>query len=218
MIDGSTRAVAVARAGSVPSSPVYQLTVFAAVPATSAVAVSKGGPATRCGGWVASMLKKSLAAATADAAESEVAASLPTEAVNAVCRFVAVTSLVAPMVNSFGPGVAEVVAVSVMLSLEPSGSVKRYWMVSPAAGLAAPRSSGQRRRGAARPVTVAPVRVEFTPASLKPNGETASSGERSPLVAARRRDHQAAETVGAEIGLIALGDDLLETGAPRRRS
>ncbi len=57
---------------------------------------------------------------------------------------------VAPMVNSFGPGVAEVVAVSVMLSLEPSGSVKRNWMVSPAFGLTAPRSTGRRRRRAGR--------------------------------------------------------------------
>ena len=74
------RAVAVERAGSLPVSPVYQITVLADVPAISAVAVSKGGPATRCGGLLASASKKSLEAATAEAAASEVPASLPTPA------------------------------------------------------------------------------------------------------------------------------------------
>ena len=46
-----------ARAGSVPASPVYQITVLAAVPATMPVAVSKGGPLTRCGGLPASASK-----------------------------------------------------------------------------------------------------------------------------------------------------------------
>ena len=49
MIDASTRATAVPRAGSVPVSPVYQDTVFAAVPATRLVAVLNGGPPTRSG-------------------------------------------------------------------------------------------------------------------------------------------------------------------------
>src|SRR6266540_4353883 len=161
------RAVAVARAGSVPVSPVYQLSVSDGVPATNAVAVSNGGPTTRCGG----SLKKSLEAATAEAAESEVPASLPTAAVSAVCRLAAVTSLVAPMANSFGPGLAEVVAVSVMLSVDPSGKVKRYWMVSPSFGLPAMRSTVE-AMGGPDGVTVAPVKFDVTPASLSPNGET----------------------------------------------
>ena len=33
----------------------------------------------------------------------------------------------------------------------------------------------------------------------------------------RRADRQPAEAAGAEIGLVALGDDLLEPGAARRR-
>src|SRR5213083_2939250 len=108
VIEGSTRAVAVARAGSLPSSPVYHVTVSAGVPATRPVAVSNGGPPTRWGGWVESTLKKSLAAvAAADA----------------------------PMVNWFGPGLADAVAVRVRVSLVPSGIVKRYSMVSPSFGV-----------------------------------------------------------------------------------
>jgi hypothetical protein len=100
------RAVALSRAGSVPISPVYQMTVSADVPATRLVAVSNGGPATRCGGFS----KKFPAAAMADAAVSDVSASLSIAAVSAVCRFAAVMDGVAPIVNSFGPGVVEAVA------------------------------------------------------------------------------------------------------------
>jgi hypothetical protein len=100
---------------------VYHITVSALVPAVRLVAVSKlGVPTTRCGGSA----KKSLEAAIAEAAVSEVSASLPTAVVRALRRFEAVIVLFPPMVNSFGPGLVEVVAVSVMLSLEPSGSVK----------------------------------------------------------------------------------------------
>ena len=53
MIDWSTRATAVPRAGSVPFSPVYQDTVLAAVPAIRLLAVANGGPPTRSGAGVA---------------------------------------------------------------------------------------------------------------------------------------------------------------------
>ena len=69
------------------------------------------------------------------------AVAVPTAAVSAVSRLPAVRSLVAPMANWFGPGLADVVAVSVMLSVEPSGRVKRYSMVSPSLGLPAVRST-----------------------------------------------------------------------------
>src|SRR5665647_728675 len=92
--DGSICAVEVERAESVPVSPVYQITVLAAVPAVIAVAVSNGGPSTRCGGLLASPLKKSFDAVTADAAVSEVAPILVTPAVTAFCRFNAVLSLI----------------------------------------------------------------------------------------------------------------------------
>src|ERR1700741_529240 len=125
------RAVAVPRAGPGPFSPVYQPTVSVGVPATSAVAVVNGGPATRCGG----LPKKSLLAATAEAAVSEVSASLSTAAVSAASRLSAVVPGAGAMVNSFGPGVAELVAVRVIDSLVPSGRLKRNCMVSPAFGL-----------------------------------------------------------------------------------
>src|SRR6185437_4232752 len=83
--EGSIRAVAVDRAGSVPVSPVYQITVLAVVPGTMPAAPKKGDdPPTRCGGLLASALKKSLDAATADAAARDVAPSVPIEAVSAV--------------------------------------------------------------------------------------------------------------------------------------
>src|SRR4051812_2397897 len=133
-MEGSTCAVAVARGAVGPSSPMYHETVFAGVPATSVVAVSKGGPATRCGGCVASVLKKSFPAATAEAAVSEVAASLPSEVVSAACKLAAVAAGVTPMANWSVPGVAELVAVSVRLVLVPSGSVKLYDTASPSLG------------------------------------------------------------------------------------
>src|SRR5262245_21178133 len=170
----STLAVAVARAGSMPISPVYQVTVSAGVPSTNAIAVSNGGPATRCGGWPASTLKKSPAAATAEAAVSDVAASLPTAAVSAVSRLPGVRSLVARMANWFGPGLADVVAVSVMLSVEPSGRVKRYSMVSPSVGLPAVRSTVV-PAGGPDGVTVALVRFDVTPAGWSPEGDTTPS-------------------------------------------
>src|SRR5436309_14764902 len=51
--DGSTRAVAAARAGPGPASPVYQVIVFAGVPLTSVVAVPNGTLPTRSGGAAA---------------------------------------------------------------------------------------------------------------------------------------------------------------------
>ncbi len=167
------RATAVPRAASVPISPVYQVTVLVDVPATSVVALSNGGPATRIGGAPAPTLKKSFAAAIAEAAESEVAASLVTEAASAACRLAAVAVVLPPMVNWFGPGVAEVVAVSVRFSVDPSGTANVNVMVCPLLGLAAnetPMLGGE-------PVTLAPESVEATPASLNPNGEPGTSSE-----------------------------------------
>src|SRR5436305_12201982 len=83
----STLATAAPRAGSVPISPVYQLTVLAGVPATSDVALSNGDPSTRIGGWPASTLKKLFAAAIVEADDSDVAASFWTAAVRATWKF-----------------------------------------------------------------------------------------------------------------------------------
>ena len=64
----------------------YHCTVLAAVPSIIAVAVSNGGPSTRCGGLLASVSKKSLPAAIAEAAVSSVAAIVPRLAVSVVCK------------------------------------------------------------------------------------------------------------------------------------
>src|SRR5579862_986217 len=99
------RAVALDRIEPVALLPVYQNTVLALVPATSAVAVA-GAPETRIGG----SSKKLLAAAMAEAADSEVLPIWATPAVSAACRFAAVGAGVAPMPNWLAPGVADVVA------------------------------------------------------------------------------------------------------------
>ena len=77
MIDSSTRATAVPRAESEPVSPLYQLMVSAAVPATSVVAAPSGVVPTRIGGWS----QKLSPAVTADAATSGPLASAPIEAI-----------------------------------------------------------------------------------------------------------------------------------------
>jgi hypothetical protein len=78
------RAVAVERAGSLPVSPVYQITVLAVVPATMPVAAKYGGdPPTRWGGLLASALKNSLEAATAEAAVRAEPPSFSIEVVSA---------------------------------------------------------------------------------------------------------------------------------------
>src|SRR5262245_11311459 len=170
----STRATAVPRAGSLPPSPVYQNTVSAGVPDTSAVAVA-GGPETRRGGLASSMLKKSLAAASAEAADSDVRASFPRPAVTAVLRLAAVSAGVAPIVNSLAVGVADVVAVSTRFSREPSGRLSVKVIFSPGLGTPAVKSTESAGGAPAGPATVALVSPEVTAPSLKPNGEPAKS-------------------------------------------
>src|SRR5579864_4173316 len=174
VVEGPTWASAVCRAGVAPDSPLYQNTVLALVPATSDVEVA-GGPLTRSGGFE---LKKSLAAATAEAAGSAVCARLVIALVNAVCRLPAVALALAPMVNWFAPGGEAVVACRVMVWLEPSGKVRPKAMVSPALGLA-PRLTAS--DGGALDVTVAPVKFEVMLATLKPNGEVAESSASDTL-------------------------------------
>src|SRR5580704_18045391 len=161
--DGPTSAVAAWRAGVEPDSPVYQNTVLAVVPACSAVAVAKGGPATRCGGFE---LKKLLAAAIAESAGS------------AVCRLAAVSAGVGPMENWLAPGVADAVAWSEIVWVVPSGRVRPNCIESPAFGFVVRSAvivAGEPGEPTVGPVTVAPVRLELTLASLNPNGEPATS-------------------------------------------
>ena len=93
-----------------PSSPVYQETVLAGVPATSDVAdVSADDEAfTRIGG----SSKKLFDAATAEAATSDPLESVLTEVVSAVLRFEAVAVESVPMANEPAGGGTEFVAVN----------------------------------------------------------------------------------------------------------
>src|SRR5215468_1260380 len=170
------RATAVERAGVAPASPAYQLTVLRLVPAVSVVAalngVAGGLATTRIGGLLP---KNSLAAWIDDAAASDVAASLPTEVVSAAWRLFAVAVVSAPMVNWLSPGGLDVVAVSVRSSVVPSGSEKVKRTVSPGCGCVPPRSTEIAGGEPAGPVAVAPVRVEATLTSLKPNTDGATS-------------------------------------------
>src|SRR2546430_9204517 len=96
----STRATAVPRAGSVPVSPLYQESVFAAVPGTCAVAVANGGPPTRGTGVPP---KNSLDAFSAGAATTAPLARPPTAGVSAAVRLAAVAADAAPITDSPGP-------------------------------------------------------------------------------------------------------------------
>src|SRR5580700_5327092 len=95
VVEGPTWASAVWSDGVAPDSPVYQNTVLAGVPATSEVEEA-GVPLTRSGGFE---LKKSLAAAIAEAAGKAVCARLEIAPDSAVCRLAAVAVALAPMVN-----------------------------------------------------------------------------------------------------------------------
>src|SRR5271168_2222254 len=107
----------------------------------------------------------------AEAAGSAVCARLPMALLSAVCRLPAVADGVAPIVNWLAPGGEAVVACSVTVWLEPSGNVRSNAIVSPAFGFVAPRVTEIDGGEPVGPVAVAPVRLELTPASWKPNGE-----------------------------------------------
>src|ERR1700722_296899 len=132
VVVGPTWASAVCSAGVLPDSPVYQNTVLAGVPATRDVEVA-GVPLTRSGGFE---LKKSLAAAIAEAAGNAGCARLVIAPHRPGCRLPAGRGGLAPMVNWFALGGESVVACRVMVWLEPSGKVRPKAIVSPALGLA----------------------------------------------------------------------------------
>src|SRR3954452_17988549 len=125
------RAIDEARAAPAPFSPLYQNTVFAAVPLVSAVALASGTPDTRCGGSA----KKSLVAAIADAATSDVPASVVIAPFSALLRLAEVAAGVAPIAKApAGVGTA-VDAVSWMASVEPSGRLNLKLIWAPLFGL-----------------------------------------------------------------------------------
>src|SRR5256885_15323902 len=118
VMPSSTRATAVPRAGSVPVSPVYQESVFAAVPGTCVVAVANGGPPTRGTGLPP---KNSLDAFSAEAATSAPLAMPPTAVVNAALMLAAVAVELAPIRNWPARRGLGVVAGHCAVSVAPSG-------------------------------------------------------------------------------------------------
>ena len=177
--------------------------------ATVAVA---GAPETRSGG----SSKKLLDAAIAEAADSDVAPIWVTPAVSAACRLAAVAAGVAPMVNWLAPGVAEVVACSCNVCVVPSGRVKVKVTVSPLFGLLAPRSTEMPAGEPLGPVTVAVRQRRIDRRKLEAERRAGGILAHRDDRAGGRRDHQTAEPVGAEIGLLALGDHLREARLRRR--
>src|ERR1043165_5498509 len=164
------RAIDDARAVPAPLSPAYQKTVFARVPLTSAVALASGVVATRCGGSA----KKSPVAAIADAATSEVLASVVIAPFSALLRLAEVAPGVAPIAKApAGVGTA-FDAVSWMLSVEPSGRLNLKLICSPLFGLP-PSVTDPVGGDPAGPVTVAPVSCEETEFSFRPNADGATS-------------------------------------------
>src|SRR5215510_439841 len=86
------------------------------------------------------------------------------------------------MVNWPAPGGDAVVACSVSGSVEPSGRVKVNVILSPFFGGVAPNATEIAAGEPAGPVTVVPVSDELTLASLKPNGEPATSSDSETVV------------------------------------
>src|SRR6185295_2771501 len=174
VMPSSTRATAVPRAGSVPVSPVYQESVFAAVPGTCVVAVANGGPPTRGTGLPP---KNSLDAFNADAATSAPLARAPTAVVNAALTLAAVAVELAPIRNWPACGGVVVVAVNCTFSLVPSGRLNASVMVSPVFRLVAPRSNDPVAGEPVGPVVVTLAADEVIEASFRPNGPASSVNE-----------------------------------------
>src|SRR5688500_11076356 len=104
----------------------------------------------------------------AEAATSDVFASVPTELVSAALRLAAVAAGVAPIAKlPAGVGTA-LEAVSCTVSLVPSGRLKVKLTASPSAGLVAPRSIEMAGGVPAGPVMVAPVNDDDTDCSFMP--------------------------------------------------
>src|SRR5437899_1674769 len=159
------REVAVARADPGPDSPVYQVTVFAGVPATCDVAVPSGEPATRSGGNVADggVLKPSAANA---AAFVVVTFRLdPALLRNVIAPPLTVDGTVVPVMASIFPSKVPTVSVTSMLMGTTPGAVVPVFtklitvpltvMVLPGAKLAASESEAALPDNCVAPVIAA---------------------------------------------------------------
>ena len=164
---------------------------------------------------VADELKKLSDALIADAATSEVSASFFTDEVSAACKFTVVAAVSTPIwkVPAAGGVVVVVSAVSSIDFVVPSGRWKLNFTFSPLFGLTAPRSTVAAGGAPAGWASVAPVNVELTEASLRPNAEPSSARLVTVVVSggdvtARRPSAEAR----SQIGLLAFIDHLLQTG------
>src|SRR5262245_18380245 len=122
-----------------------------------------------------SVLKKLSEAAMAEAATSEVLASVPSAVVSAALRLVAVAVELAPIAKHPLGGGVELEAVSVIASDVPSGKLNVKVTFSPLFGLVAPRSTDIAGGDPLGPLIVEPVNDDVIALSLKPNGEPATS-------------------------------------------
>src|SRR4029078_12488553 len=90
------RAIAVPRAGSVPTSPVYHETVLAEVPPIRLVAGANGGPLTRSGAGFALAVALKPSAANAAVFELETVRLAPSPPCSAITPPVTVDGVAAP--------------------------------------------------------------------------------------------------------------------------
>ena len=125
--------------------------------------------------------KKSLPAATAEAATRSVFATLPIAVFNAAFKFAAVVAgsgappgNVAMAKLLAGAGVV-LDAVNVTDDVVPSGRLKLSVTASPGLGLVEPKLNDTAAGEPDGPVTVAPVRDDVTELSFSPNGDPAAS-------------------------------------------
>ena len=130
--------------------------------------------------------KKSLPAATAEAATSVVLASVPMAVFSAVFRLAAVAAGVAPMVKLPVGGGDALDAVNETEAVVPSGRLKVRLSWSPGLGLVAgllvPSVTDSLLGEPDGPVTVAPVSDDDTELNFRPNGEPATSSATETVV------------------------------------
>src|SRR3984885_7143879 len=119
--------------------------------------------------------KKSLPAATAEAATRSVFATFPIEVFKAALRFAAVAAGVAPIAKVLAGAGVVLDAVNVTDDVVPSGRLKLSVTASPGLGLVEPKLNDTAAGEPDGPVTVVPVSDDVTELSFRPNGEPAAS-------------------------------------------
>src|SRR3984957_12613133 len=119
--------------------------------------------------------KKSLPAATAEAATRSVFATVPIAVFSAALRLAAVAAGVAPIAKVLAGAGVVLDAVNVTDDVVPSGRLKLSVTASPGLGLVEPKLNDTAAGEPDGPVTVAPVSDDVTELSFRPNGDPAAS-------------------------------------------